>query len=291
MTFQLHKSGKKISAKFSVLGLNLSNNGSICVMRDGKIDFYLESERITRKKRDYAIRSLVKYAHDIDAIAICDSDWIKESKKLLSSLDLSIVKNKFPDAEIYDYRDQHHMCHAASAFYNSGYDDAIAIVVDSNGSKTKKAQWEMVEIESIFDVPSWNVLYKKYWSPDDIGIGKKFESVCEKYGFDKEDAGKVMGLAAYGKYEAYYVQQEWENRALELCKMYKDRNLVLSGGCFLNCVVNYKLQRELDVSFRVMPIAHDGGTAIGAAYLATLNKSLAKTHANISTQKFEDRGD
>ena len=96
MTSQLQESGKKISAKFSVLGLNLSNNGSVCIMRDGKIAFYLESERITRKKRDYAIRSLLKYVHDIDAIALCDSYWTKDSKKLISSLDLSIIKNNFP---------------------------------------------------------------------------------------------------------------------------------------------------------------------------------------------------
>jgi len=285
MTFQLHKTGKKISAKFSVLGLNLSNNGSVCVMRDGKLDFYLESERITRKKRDHAVRSLIKYVHDIDAIAICDSQWNEDSKKLLSALDLNVAKNKFPEAEIFDYRDQHHKCHAASAFYNSGFDDAIAIVVDSCGSKTKDG----IEIESIFDIPSWQVLHKKYWTPDDEGIGKEFEYVSVNYGFHKDDAGKVMGLAAYGKREAYYVQQAWEKRAFELCRMYKDRNLVLSGGCFLNCVVNYKLQRELGVRIRVMPIAHDGGTSIGAAYLATLNKSLATTHANISIKKFEDR--
>ena len=70
MTSQLQESGKKISAKFSVLGLNLSNNGSVCIMRDGKIAFYLESERITRKKRDYAIRSLLKYVHDLSLIHI-----------------------------------------------------------------------------------------------------------------------------------------------------------------------------------------------------------------------------
>jgi len=287
MTFQLHKSGKKISAKFSVLGLNLSNNGSVCVMRDGKIAFYLESERITRKKRDHAIRSLLRYVHDIDAIAISDANWDEDSKKLISSLDLSILKSKFPEAEIFDYRSQHHKCHAASAFYNSGFDNAIAVVVDSNGSKTKDG----IEIETIFDIPSWQVLHKKYWSEDDIGIGKKYEHVCVNYGFHKDDAGKVMGLAAHGKHEAFYIQQEWEKRALELCRMYKDRNLVLAGGCFLNCVVNYKLQRELGVRIRVMPVAHDGGTSIGAAYLATLNKSLAKTHADISNQEHEDRRD
>ena len=264
MTFELQESGKKISAKFSVLGLNLSNNGSICVMRDGKIDLYLESERITRKKRDHTIRSLVKYVNDIDAIAISDSYWEKESKKLLSSLDISIIKNKFPDATIYDYRSQHHKCHAASAFYNSGFKDAIAIVVDANGSKTDSG----IEIETIFDLPSWKVLHKKYFNQNEIGIGKQWQQTCVNYGFHEEDAGKVMGLAAYGKHEAYYMQQKWEKRALELSKMYEGRNLVLSGGCFLNCVVNYKLQKELNVRIRAMPIAHDGGTSIGAAYLA-----------------------
>ena len=285
MTFELQKTGKKISAKFSVLGLNLSNNGSVCVMRDGEIAFYLESERVTRKKRDHAIRSLLRYVHDIDAIAICDANWDEDSKKLISSLDLSIVKSKFPDAEVFDFRSEHHKCHAASAFYNSGFNDAIAIVVDANGSKTEDG----IEIETIFDIPSWQVLYKKYWTPEDQGIGKEYEQVCVSYGFHKDDAGKVMGLAAHGKPDAFYMQQKWEKRALELCRMYKDRNLVLSGGCFLNCVVNYKIQRELGVRIRVMPIAHDGGTSIGAAYLATLNKTLATTHANISIKKLEDR--
>tara|TARA_Y100001937_G_scaffold10477_1_gene12787 strand:- start:924 stop:1739 length:816 start_codon:yes stop_codon:yes gene_type:complete len=264
MTFELQESGKKISAKFSVLGLNLSNNGSACVMRDGKITFYLESERVTRKKRDYAIRSLLKYVHDIDAIAICDSHWVKDSKKLISALDLNIVKNKYPDAIIHDYRNQHHLCHAASAFYNSGFDDAIAIVVDANGSHTEDG----IEIETIFDAPSWKTLHKKYFNQDDVGIGKEYQQTCVNYGFDPEDAGKVMGMAAYGKHDAYYIQQKWQRRALELAKMFPNRNLVLAGGCFLNCVVNYKLQKELNVRIRAMPIAHDGGTAIGAAYLA-----------------------
>ena len=269
MTFQLQESGKKISAKFSVLGLNLSNNGSVCVMRDGKIVFYLESERVTRKKRDYAIRSLFKYVHDIDAIAICDSYWIKDSKSLISSLDLNIAKKMYPHAKLYDYRHEHHKCHAASAFYNSGFDDAIAIVVDANGSKTNDG----IEIESVYDIPSWKLLHRKYFTEEDVGIGKLYQQTCVNYGFDPEDAGKVMGMAAYGKHDAYYIQQRWEQRALELGKMFPNRNLVLAGGCFLNCVVNYKLQKELNVSIRAMPIAHDGGTSIGAAYLAHTENS------------------
>ena len=36
-----------------ILGVNLSNNGSICLLNDGEIELYLEAERLTRKKRDY----------------------------------------------------------------------------------------------------------------------------------------------------------------------------------------------------------------------------------------------
>ena len=42
--------------------------------------------------------------------------------------------------------------------------------------------------------------------------------------------------------------------------------IVLSGGYFLNCVNNYKYTVAFpNVEFFVDPIAHDAGTAIGAA--------------------------
>ena len=43
---------------------------------------------------------------------------------------------------------------------------------------------------------------------------------------------------------------------------------MLVGGCFLNCTVNYMLKKELGRKIYVEPISTDGGTSIGAAYLA-----------------------
>jgi carbamoyltransferase len=44
------------------------------------------------------------------------------------------------------------------------------------------------------------------------------------------------------------------------------KNLVLSGGYFLNCVNNYRYLKEFpDINFWIDPTSHDGGTAIGAA--------------------------
>lgn len=52
-------------------------------------------------------------------------------------------------------------------------------------------------------------------------------------------------------------------KSLEMCNT---KNIVLSGGYFLNCVNNYHYLKAFpDVNFYVDPIAHDGGTAIGAA--------------------------
>ena len=269
MTFSFHKNGKKNSANFLTVGLNLSNNGSICIMRGSEIELYLESERITRRKRDWRIKSLLDYIEGTpDVIAVADAYWDKPDKELQSSSDLAAVKKMFPTSEIKDYRNCHHLTHAALGWVNSGFDKAICIVVDANGSKDPHG----IEIETVYEFPFYtldsSVCYKKYFSQEDIGIGKKFEQACISYGFDQQDAGKIMGLSAYGKGEAYKVQMEWENRAEELVSRYASRNIVLVGGCFLNCVVNYKLLKRFGKNIYVEPIAHDGGTAIGAAYLA-----------------------
>ena len=135
----------------------------------------------------------------------------------------------------------------------------------------------------------WKVLHKRYNTVDDYGIGLQFDLVSEKCKWGRMEAGKVMGLAPYGKYvEGQYlassnenaaatIQKEWEDRAVELVKIAakKCNNIVLTGGCFLNVVVNYKLLKEFpDLNFYVDPISFDGGTAIGAAYILHNNPKI-----------------
>ena len=247
----------------NILGVNLSNNASICIMKDGVIDLYLEAERINRKKYSNSIKSLLHLITcDIDVIAVADSYWDKPSKELQSVMELRKVIKMFPKAKVYDYRDRHHMTHAACAWYRSGFDDAVAIVVDANGSKINR-----IETETMYELPSWNVIHKKYFDESDVGIGKEFELCCIRHGWHHMDAGKVMGKASYGPSDCYRVQKRWEARALELAKL-TDKDLVLVGGCFLNCTVNYMLKKELGRKIYVEPISTDGGTSIGAAYLA-----------------------
>jgi len=248
----------------NILGVNLSNNASICIMKDGVVDFYLEAERVNRKKYSNSLKCLLPYIEcNIDVIAVSDSYWDKPSKELLSVMDLRKVINKFPDAKVYDYRNRHHMTHAACAWYRSGFDDAVVIVVDANGSIVDNK----IEIETMYDLPSWDVIHKKHFSQDDIGTGKEFELCCVRHGWHHMDAGKVMGKASYGTGDCYNVQNKWERKAYRLATL-TDKDLILVGGCFLNCTVNYMLQKKLGRKIYVEPVSTDGGTSIGAAYLA-----------------------
>ena len=72
-----------------ILGVNLSNNGSICLLNDGKIELYLEAERLTRKKRDYDCSELLNLVEDVDKIAISDACWNRDKKK-------SLISSKLP---------------------------------------------------------------------------------------------------------------------------------------------------------------------------------------------------
>ena len=64
-----------------ILGVNLSNNGSICLLDDGKIELYLEAERITKKKRDHDCSQLFDLVENVDKIAISDACWNRNNKK------------------------------------------------------------------------------------------------------------------------------------------------------------------------------------------------------------------
>ena len=249
----------------NVLGVNLSNNGSICLLKDGEVDFYLEAERINRDKYSNDVSCLVDYVDDVDVLAFVDAQWNDERKRYRSSSNVAAFRRKFPGAPVHDLRLDHHLAHAMCAFHRSPFGDAVNIVVDSNGSMSPQG----IEIESIYR--GLEPVHKKYFTEDDPGNGKMFEGACKHYGFGWMDAGKVMGLAAYGDSPALEVQEEWEKRSEELVHIAAQysNNITLSGGCFLNCVVNYKLTKKFPhLNFYAEPLAHDGGTAIGAAYIA-----------------------
>lgn len=291
-----------------IAGINTSHHGSICLLEDGNIKFYLEEERLSRKKYDgiisKTIAKLKPYANQLDYVVICNTKYNYQTH---------VLENQFPKIKIINYGDRHHLCHATHGFYNSNFDSALCFVFDGCGTKTKNT----TELESIYyaEFPNkFTPIFKHYHTQDinlksndiefyssGISVGELFEGTCNVFGFNALDAGKIMGMSSFGKCNtqipkiflnniakspfffeiknnyfygiskediAYAVQTETETHVFNLIKEYSEKynckNIVISGGYALNCVANYKYL-DLGINLYVEPIAHDGGTAIGAA--------------------------
>ena len=313
-----------------IAGINLSKNGSLAIINDGKVEFYLEEERLSRIKRDRGAKFLVeKYLDGVDAVAICDCYTKYYPKKFLQRTRekeavCKVIRNK--NIPILDYRQRHHECHAANARYGSPFDDCAVLVMDGKGSVHDHNNLRFCEIESIFD--NFNPVFKHYstfWSESECGkldepywdnnnfysdrtsIGQAFRRVSRECGFDELDAGKTMGLSAYGSGRvdlfneeyghslcskelyanedstgyyghqepvdlAYNLQKSAERHAIYMVAMAinltNNKNVCVTGGFFLNCVANYAIIKNVDVNLYADPLSYDGGLAIGSALLA-----------------------
>ena len=331
-----------------VLGINLAKNGSIAIVNDGKLEFYLEEERVTRKKRDVGAYALCEKFVDgsIDVAVYSDcftryslkihSERLAARKKLKQLLQSRGVK------QVLDFSNHHHECHAASAFYGSGFDDAVCLVMDGKGSVLRKDGTLFCETESIYNYVNGEFvpLFKHYscfynrslceklgepfWDGTNlfsnrVSIGQAFRCVSGYCGFDEIEAGKTMGLSAYGfgpvnlfneeyghslcskdiyprddagwtKYYgeeikneniAYNLQKSAEKHAIYMIKKAVElsgkKNVVVSGGFFLNCVSNYNVLKSLDINLYADPLSYDGGHAFGSAMLVSNKKTSMKT--------------
>jgi len=90
----------------------------------------------------------------------------------------------------------HHLAHAASAYYFSGFDNAAVLTVDATGEFEATVVWRVRdgEFEKVVSIPA------VYGS-----LGFLYEEVSAKIGYDVlEGPGKVMGLAPYGRASKYY---------------------------------------------------------------------------------------
>jgi carbamoyltransferase len=92
----------------------------------------------------------------------------------------------------------HHLAHAASAYFPSGFDRAAILTVDgigeSAGSSLAKGVGTRIQSVETFEYPH--------------SIGFLWEEFSGYLGFSNYDASKVMGLAAYGNPEIFRQQFE-----------------------------------------------------------------------------------
>ena len=213
----------------SILGISAYyHDSAACILIDGKIIAAAQEERFTRKKHDSsypfnAINFVLKYANiklsDVDQIIFYEKPflkferlletyvafapkgfvqfsksipiWLKEKlfqKKLLFDK-LKTHDNNFVSNKNIFFSD-HHLSHAASAFFPSPFEEAIILTADGVGewATTTVAVGKKNELE----------IKKEIHFPHSLGL--LYSAFTYYIGF-KVNSGeyKLMGLAPYGK--------------------------------------------------------------------------------------------
>ena len=291
-----------------ILGINISHHASICLLSDNKIEYY-EEDRFNRRKYwqpqlfDYEYLSINEKVNNPDKVIFASFDTRYCHKNDTDKKLVEKISNLYGFNEVVFNANEHHLYHAVSGFHLSNFDDAVVIVMDGGGAQEFPYYQE---VESIYNFTKDNYTKKyvhatinrsvrntkfqldnkefnynnvDYLLSSGLSSGMMFNNFCSQNGFGSGgfNAGKVMGLASYGKVggdkledKAQELQQDTKQMTIELIKKAltysNSKNIVLSGGYALNCVNNYDYVKHFkDYNFFIDPIAHDGGISMGAA--------------------------
>jgi carbamoyltransferase len=207
------------SNKLNIVGISAGyHDSACCLMQDGLLMAAVQEERFSRVKNDKSFpRKAFRYCleeggitiADIDCIAYYENPIAKLGRQVWMGMQSDISDNRAgfiverlvspgPQETIRQFFGydgafatfDHHMSHAASSFYCSGFDEAAILTVDGvgewatttygAGTSTSIEQFEQVEF------------------PHSLGL---FYSAMTAYlGFEvNEGEYKVMGLAPYGQ--------------------------------------------------------------------------------------------
>jgi carbamoyltransferase len=191
-----------------ILGIQsfANHDSGACVIKFGNKTkpelIAISEERLLRKKYPYTfpIHSIlycmkyfkIKKLSEIDLIV---SDWIRIKRWLRSGpsynyqkFDYIKEKLNFDKKKIYQI--DHHLAHAASAYYPSNYKSSAILIVDGNGSDVETNSYFLGKGNKIKLLEN----YKCH------GIGAAYGAVTKEIlNLGTGGEGKTMGLAPYGR--------------------------------------------------------------------------------------------
>lgn len=209
----------------------------------------------------------------------------------------------------------HHESHAAACLYTSKFpsEDALIFSIDAVGELFslvvfKVTNNKLKKVESVYYPNSLGLFYsaftdmvglkpnedeyilmgmasygdnKKYYNHiNDICFNNE-NDICLTYNFNMGCNGLIDITSEQDKFDiAAAVQRIYEERLVSFVKSmlykYKAKNIMLSGGCALNCSANTKLLQFVD-NIHIFPHPGDGGSSVGAC-LAYTKQNIEMKH-------------
>ena len=213
----------------SILGISaFYHDSAACILKDGEIIAAAQEERFTRKKHDSsypqnAIEFVLKYANlklsEVDQIVFFEKPFLKFERLLETyvafaprgflsfskAMPLWVKEKLFQKNHLFKklknhdvnynsdkniFFSDHHLSHAASAFFPSPFEEAVVLTADGVG------EWATTTVA----IGKYNKLEikKEIHFPHSLGL---LYSAFTYYAGFKVNSGeyKLMGLAPYGK--------------------------------------------------------------------------------------------
>ena len=256
------------------------HDAGYCVLDGDEITHASHSERYSRVKNDPFIHvdQILENVQNVnDTVAYYEKPFWKNLRRLYAGQGWEKVRTK------YDVSFGHHQSHAAAGYYTAPFDDCNILVIDAIG------EWDTITIwDNMKKIKSWKYPYS---------LGLLYSAITQRLGLKPNEHEYItMGMAAFGEplhdlehllYQnnhmgvgdilpmvkrvdlAASVQALYEKKFLELVDMCPKKNLILMGGCALNCVANSKIK---DKNIWIMPSPGDSGSSLGAAALVYKKK-------------------
>jgi carbamoyltransferase len=210
-----------------IVSVSPSHDSSVCVLNDGKIEYFFKEERLCGIKKESAPYLSIIEAHKhikgpVDFCVVASPDTAD-----LFSIN-HILFRVFNPKQVIDMCSKHHLQHAALAFENSQFDQALVFVIDRNGSRiddcmresetvfiARSNSYSIVEIYKNYSAKNFGVpdtekvqqslIKLKLTQPNCLHVcrslfntTKVYESATTLIGQDPLENGKTMGLSSYG---------------------------------------------------------------------------------------------
>lgn len=271
-----------------ILSVSSGHDSNYCILEDGNLLIHNELERFTRVKHDWdenKLFELIKkqnHWQDYDHIVVP----ISFNNLKLGPLFLQ-DKNLIPVG--------HHTSHAASVYYNSGFEDAIIYTLDGGGFEpisffTSGTVFigNKNKVENVYKNYTWDLGH--YWCNvlSNLGLG----TVWSQNG---DESGTLMAMAAYGnpyKYlelfdDIYFTNRyDWDQNKSDKIKniVKNDETEIFNLAASLQYITEQFMKSFIFSHINCSQsenICFSGGTMLNCVALGKITKILVSKGYNV----------
>lgn len=186
---------------YTVAGLAIGHDCGCALVRDGRPVVAISEERLDRHRHSGLWAASLTYCLQSAGIELRDVDLFVFSSggpDLPVGFDGGLASLGVDRSRIVTV--DHHLSHAFGAFCLSGFEDAAVLVLDAVGNSEDTESAYTASRHGVDRISGRDPARPRY-----KGVGSTYEAFTNFLGFNDEESGKTMALAAYGDPERFDV--------------------------------------------------------------------------------------